>query len=252
VKKSILSALIASSFAALVSGQQAQAGVLLQRQFIFQGMGVSGNFEITAAPNGVGSTDPNLTCGQPGNDPCRADPPNAYKITDITGVFSDSNTATPIVHAKITGLVPISPTNEHDLLFDPYVPASLSFLSYAGDVSHGGSTTDLSYDNLFYPQGSPVVCDWPFVGTLLDVYGVAFTIEGGYTVDFWGDGNFGEGGALTYGVGVTDGLTLLDYQFAGISVPEPGMATLFIAGMGLLVCRRKFSRSGAINTATRA
>ena len=214
--------------AALVLGQQADANVI---PFQFSGQGVSGSGTFTVVPN-VSPPDPNPNCGTPGNNACRQDPPGAYRISGISGTFSDSNIG--ISNAAITGLVPTNPANERDPTFDPLVPASLSFV---------GSQTDpkayFSYDNLFYPNGAPIVCSYPFTGTFLDPFGTAFTITGGATVDFWGDGNSGPGHSLTYGVGVlNDGRPFmkLDNQFSGVSatVPEPGSLWLLATGLVLL------------------
>lgn len=192
--------------------------------FSFNGPGVSGNGTFTIEPN-VSPPDPNPNCGTVGNDPCRSDPPGAYRITNISGTFSDA--AASIVNASITGLVSLNPTNERDLVFDPFVPSSLSYI----DNSDGSA---LSYNNLFYPNGSPIVCDFPFVGTFVDVFGTAFTVDGGYTVNLWGDGNY-LGGPLTYGVAVSNGTTILDYQFEGVSATAPEPASIWLLFGGLLM-----------------
>ncbi len=256
MRHEILSA--ATLCAALVVGQSAQANPLTYG-FSFWGAGVSGHLAIEVAPNTQGAyNDPgfapyNNVSGNGGG--LRNDPTPAYAITSITGTFSDSTLG--IVNASITGLVGINPANERDVAFDKYVPASLSFIDFAGANTPGAQGPYLSYDNLFFPDGNPFVCDplgYPFKGTLLDVFGVAFTVEGGYTVDFWGDGNLGFG-PLTYGVGVVgggEGGRLLDYTFAGISVPEPGSMSLFGAGVGLLVLRRKFAKAGSVEIPAQA
>jgi len=81
----------------------------------------------------------------------------------------------------------------------------------------------LTYNNLFFPNGSPIDCDFPFSGTFVDVFGMAFTVAGGYTVNLWGDGDMNGPGTTTYGVALTQGSTQLVYQFAGVdaAVPEP-------------------------------
>ena len=205
----------------------AEAGKIVP--FHFEGLGFKAAGTITVELN-ASPPDPNPSCGTPGNNPCRSDPPGAWRIIGASGTFSDGNVG--IFDAAITGVVPISPTNEHDPVFDPLVPSSLSYLD-AG----------LSYNNLFFPDGSPIDCNYPFFGTFLDVFGMALTIDGGRTINVWGDGNEGPGGALTYGAAVADGAVVLDYAFDGVDagVPEPLTIALFGAGLAGMVAmgRRK-------------
>lgn len=203
------------SFIAIASA--AGAGTIVP--FNFGGLGFSASGTLTVEPN-VSPPDPNPLCGTPGNNPCRADPPGAFRIIGASGTFSDANIG--IFDAAITGIVPTSPTNEHDPVFDPLVPTSLSYLD-----------SNLTYNNLFFPDGSPIDCDYPFFGTFLDVFGAAFTIDGGRVVNLWGDGNAGPGGALTYGAAVGEGATQLDYAFAGVNagVPEPFSIAFLAAGL---------------------
>jgi hypothetical protein len=83
----------------------------------------------------------------------------------------------------------------------------------------------LTYDNLFYPGGSPpTASDYPVHGGFLDIYGLLFDIGGGRVVDFWSDGNFsGTGtGPIDYGVAGATHDTSLNYVAGGVSVtPEP-------------------------------
>lgn len=202
----------------LAAASSAEASMVVP--FKLSGPNFYGKGTLTVEPN-VSPADPNPLCGTPGENPCRHDPPGAWRITDIAGTFTDRNIG--IVHAAITGLIPISPTNEHDPIFDPLVPASLSYLP-----------ANLSYNNLFFPYGNPLDCNFPFWGTFVDVFGVAFTIAGGYSVDFWGDGNMGPGGALTYGAAVSMGDARLDYLFAGITADAPEPLTLTLFGAGLI------------------
>ncbi len=210
--KKVLAAGVAIAALALVPAAHAN-----DIAFAFSGAGVSGSILFSLVPN-VSPPDPNPLCGTPGNNPCRSDPTGADRIAGITGTFSAPGLG--IFDAAITGLVPTAPANERDPVFDPLVPTSLSFIDFPGG--------HLTYNNLAFPDGSPIDCNYLFSGTFLDVYGTAFTIAGGDTVNIWGDGNFSFG-PLTYGVGVTDGTSLLDYQFSGIaaSVPEPGSLALF-------------------------
>jgi hypothetical protein len=220
---------------ALAFGVQAHAAV-----FSFQvgGGPISASGWVNVVPN-VSPPDPNPLCGTAGNDPCRSDPAGAYKITSITGTFTDTNVG--ISGAAITGLIPISPANERDPLlgnpFDPLVPSSLSFLD-ANPVDILGQDF-LSYNNLFFPDGSPIDCAFPFTGTFVDVFGMAFNVAGGYRVDIWGDGDFFGSGTTTYGAGVMTPNGIVDYQFAGLSgsaapVPEPSSWLLMMLGFGAL------------------
>jgi hypothetical protein len=101
----------------------------------------------------------------------------------------------------------------------------------------------LSYDDLFYPAGSPqTASDYPFHGGFLDIYGLMFTIAGGDVVNFWSDGDFGTG--ATYGAAVTDGRNVLDYADPGVLVPEPG--SIWLLGTGLLGALAWRRRSGRV------
>jgi hypothetical protein len=232
MKAAILAIGVALGVSALAAPAAATTAI-----FSFSGGPFSGSGVFTIVPN-VSPADPNPLCGTPGNNPCRTDPPGAYAITGVTGTFSDSNLG--ISNAAITGLVPINPANERDPVFDPLVPASLSFIDF------GPPAGSLTYNNLFFPAGSPIDCDYPFSGTFLDVFGVAFRVAGGYTVDLWGDGAE-PGIGLTYGVGVTDGASLLDYQFDGVnaaaSIPEPSTWALMLVGFGGLALSLRRGRS---------
>lgn len=214
--------------------QSALAGVIT---FNFSGATASGNGTLTIVPN-TSPADPNPDCGASGNNACRQDPAGAYRISNITGYFSD--TSLGITNASITGLVATSPANERDAIFDPHPPTSLSFM---GGTRPANDTTGVpadyfAYDNLFYPNGSPVVCDFPWTGTLLDVYGIAFTLDTGDSVDLWGDGDLG-GGPLTYGVGVLNNgkpsYAQRNSQFSGVNfaVPAPDSALMLASGLVL-------------------
>jgi hypothetical protein len=225
--RAIVSALGALIGAALF-GSQAQAAFVVP--FSINGAGFSAAGHFTVEKN-VAPADPDPDCGTAGHNACRTDPVGAYRIVAVDGTFSDATDG--IVGAAITGLVPISPTNERDPKFDPLVPSSLSYIDFPGGA--------LTYNNLFFPGGSPIDCDFPYSGTFVDVFGAAFTVAGGYTVDLWGDGDMNGPGTRTYGVGVTDGSQGLAYVFAGVDatsgVPEPASWGLMLLGFGALGLR---------------
>jgi hypothetical protein len=193
----------------------------------FNGAGMSGSVTLTYGPDNVAG-----------------DPAGAYTVTGATGTFSDSNIG--IYNVAITGLVPSSPATPLDPL-DTDAPASFGFFYVANGVPVAGSSPSpgLTYDDLIYPGGAPQTAyDFPFTGGLFDVYGLMLTIANGDVVNFWGDGNFGAGGAQAYGMGVANATSLMDYSFSGVTVPEPGSAGLF--GLGLLGLLAWRSRSGTV------
>src|SRR5690348_9910249 len=119
----------------------AHAGVF---SFGFHGAGVSGSIDLTYAP------DPNT--GPLGTSPNLFDPVGANIITGISGTFSDANIG--IHNAAITGLVPANPA--HPDATNLLAPASFGFyLIKDGVPNPGGTAPGFSYDDLFYPAGSP-------------------------------------------------------------------------------------------------
>jgi hypothetical protein len=222
-KKLVLSA--ALLFAASLPWQ-ANAGTI---NISFAGAGVSGAVQLTY---GV-ATD--------------AKYPEAFEVTGISGIFSDSNDGLNIVNAPVGLLEPIrrdtpEPTN---LL----APKDFSRFAVAAGLPPENNGF-LSYDNLFYPAGSPqTASDYPVHGGFLDIYGLLFDIGGGKVVNFWSNGDFsGTGtGPIDYGVAVATSSTLLDYVGGVSATPEPGAFGLLGSGLlGMLVWRRRALRQKSL------
>lgn len=199
----------AALVAALAVSPQVQAEVV---SFHFSGGGASGAGVLTVTPDTVAG-----------------DPSGAYAISGASGTFSDSNAG--ISGATITGVTPIDAAPE----VAPF-PTSLSFLAVSNPPP---GDTAISYDNLFYPDGSPIVCPgYPGAGGFLDVYGVMLTLGGGDVVDLFSNGTAAVLPPLSYGAVVIDSSSdkVVDYIGAGIvaGVPEPATWALTLVGVGLV------------------
>jgi hypothetical protein len=189
----------------------------------FSGPGVSGTVQLTYGT----ATDSKY--------------PQAFEVTGISGTFTDTNNGLNIVNAAISSLVPIT----HDTPEPTNLLAPNDFSRFA--VTAGLSPQNngfLTYDNLFYPGGSPqTASDYPVSGGFLDIYGLLFEIGGGRVVDFWSNGDFsGTGtGPIDYGVAVATHAAALDYVSGGVSLaPEPSTIALIGGGLlGLLIRRRR-------------
>jgi hypothetical protein len=198
--------------------------------FSFAGAGVSGTVQLTYGA----ATDGKY--------------PQAFEVTGISGTFSDSNNGLNIVNAAIGPLEPI----KHDTPEPTNLLAPLDFSRFpvaAGLPAQNNGF--LTYDNLFYPGGSPpTASDYPLHGGFLDIYGLLFDIGGARVVNFWSNGDFtGTGtGPIDYGVAVATHDKSLDYVSGGVSaIPEPSAFGVLGSGLlGMLVWRRRASRQRSL------
>lgn len=190
----------------------------------------------------LGSGYADLTIG-PARADDTVDPSHpALAITDASGAFGG---------VTITGVRGI----DHTTAPGEVLPYSYSLLSIPGYGDHDG----VSYDNLFYSLGSPMIClvdgtpVYPFSGGFLDLMGVMFTLENGDLLDLWSFGDTPPGfvdsswpGGLVYGMTLIQPITGGGYQvlaappFATASVPEPTFLWLLGAGvLGFFAWRRR-------------
>ncbi len=109
----------------------------------------------------------------------------------------------------------------------------------------GSEHGSLSYDNLYWPGGSPqTASDYPFSGGFLDIYGLMFDIGGGRVVNFWSNGYLG-GDTPNYGMAVATSDGILDYvdgfeQIIRVSdVPLPASLPLLAGAVAFLALRRR-------------
>ena len=164
--------------------------------------------------------------------------PQALEVTGISGVFSDSNGGLNLVNVPIGPLVAINYATPE--VTNLLAPNDFSRFAVAAGLSPANNGF-LTYDNLYYPGGSPqTASDYPVFGGILDIYGLMFEIGGGQVVNFWSNGASG-GGPADYGVAVATSSTALDYTGGGVTVtPEPASIGLIGGGLVMLLVRRRW------------
>ena len=223
---------LAASVIAATASFPTQAATFL---FNFSGSGVNGSVKLIYAPN------PN-TGVLPGTSPNPVDPIGSYIVTGASGVINDTNLG---LTTNITGVVPSNPADPEPA--NLLAPASFGrFLVANGVPGPDEVAPGFSYDDLFYPAGSPpAASDYPFGGGYFDIYGLVFTTGSGKWVNFWSNA-LTPFAPLNYGLGVTDGIDVLDYV-GGIqvqSVPEPASWAMLIGGFAFLgaALRRRRAR----------
>ena len=183
----------------------------------FNEQGVSGDLVL--------SYQPDTNTGPIGTQPNAYDPVGAYVITGVTGTFSDSNAGLGINNATVTGLVASHPATPQDLV-NLLAPHSFSIFS-----------SGVTYDDLYYPSGSPpAATNYPFGGGLLDIYGVMFQLSDGHFVDLYSNGYGPPDFALNYGVAVGSTDLKID-EVDGLqitAVPEPASWAMMVLGIGAI------------------
>lgn len=217
----------------------------------FSGAAGSGYADLTLANDADASSNyPNAGDMAPAT---RYDPADVQHITGATGIFNGN---------IITGVQPLNGAPLPPPPVGPeYLPKSYSFIPIPGV----GDGDGVSYDNLFYLNGSSKIClgvnpdgttflKYPFSGGFLDIFGVMFTLDNGHLVDLWSFGHTPPGffgptwsGGLAYGMKILipDATVQGGYRVPDLPpiamayVPEPGFIWLFGAGLvGLFAWRR--------------
>ena len=164
-------------------------------------------------------------------------PQTRYPVFEVGNQRRFSDSSLSIVNAPIQSLVSITrDTPDATNLLAPHDFSRFAVATGLDPVSNGF----LTYDNLFWPGGSPpTASDYPLHGGFLDIYGLMFSLGNGDVVDVWSNGNRGAPPYRLPGVGVATHATALDYVGGGVSATatsEP--STVVLLGGRLLALGR--------------
>ena len=194
------------------------------------GMGVSGSLVITFGT----ATDGKY-------------PTTGFEITGVSGTFTDTKIG--IENAAVTSLVPINHATPLDVPTSELAPDDFSHFAVANglpDESRGFIT----YDNLFWPGGAPPTASaFPGGGSVLDIYGLMFTVGADTAIDLFSGGVGFTPPGLEFGAVIANHDTLLDsVSNIALSTPEPSTWAMMILGfVGLSFAGYRSSRkAGAI------
>lgn len=214
VRKAVLSATLL--LAASLTRDANAATVALN----FAGSGINASLQLTYGP----ATDQKY--------------PEALQVTGISGTFSDTNNGLNLINAVVGPLQPVKQdTPEPTNLLAPKNFSRFAVATGLDPVSNGF----LTYDNLFWPGGSPpTASDYPLHGGVLDIYGLMFEIGGGRVVNLWSNGDpIGSGVGPIYGVAVATSASALDYVGEVTLAPEPSTFAVLGGALAMLVIRRR-------------
>jgi hypothetical protein len=187
------------------------------------GAGVSGSLVITFGPG----TDAKY-------------PTTGFEITSVSGTFTDTKLG--IENAAVTSLVPINHATPLDVPTNELAPDDFSHFAVANGLP-AESRGFITYDNLFWPGGAPPTASaFDGHGSVLDIYGLMFTVGASTAVDVFSNGiGFGPPG-LEFGAVIANHDTLLDsVSNIALSTPEPStwaMMVLGFAGLGFAGYRK--------------
>jgi hypothetical protein len=219
MRKSYWAGVVALAGVALVG----QAHAATMPLTFSDGAGVSGSLVITFGP----ATDAKY-------------PTTGFEITGVSGTFTDTNIG--IENAAVTSLVPINHATPLDVPTNELAPDDFSHFAVANGLP-AESRGFITYDNLFWPGGAPPTASaYPGAGSVLDIYGLMFTVGADTAIDLYSSGIGFASPGLEFGAVIANHDTLLDsVSNIALSTPEPStwaMMVLGFAGLGFAGYRK--------------